>query len=61
MLIKNYEYAGFLIEIHQHPIYNDYEFVVKSIDAKEIKGTSTVPYMYEDDAHIAAQHMIKQL
>ena len=60
MLIKSYEYSGYLIEINQHPIYNDFEFVVKTLDGKEVKGTSTVPYMYEDDAHLGAQLMINR-
>jgi hypothetical protein len=59
MLIKSYEYSGFLVEIHQHPIYNDYEFVIKTFDAKKVKGTSTIPCSSEGDAHNAAQNMIK--
>jgi hypothetical protein len=60
MQIKKYEYNGYLIEINQHPIYNDYEFVIKTLDEKEVKGTSTIPYIYEDEAHLAAQLIINQ-
>lgn len=61
MLINTYEYSHYIIEIHQHPIYNDYEFVIKTVDGNEIKGTSTKPSLYEEDAHIAAQKLIKEL
>lgn len=62
MMINNsYEYLGYIIEIHEHPIYHDFEFVVKSIDGHDIKGTSTIPYSYYHDAENAAKILINNL
>lgn len=60
MIIKNYQFNGFLIEIHQHPLYENYfEYVVKTSDAKHVKGTSTSPYKSELEAERAAQENIR--
>ena len=55
MLIKEYEYNGYKIELFEHPIYHDFEFVVKTLDEKE--AISTNKYFYEclEDAENAAQ------
>jgi len=61
MINKNYEYNGYMIEIHCHPIYNDFEFVVKSLDGTVVKGASTHVYENEYDCEIAAQILINEL
>jgi len=43
MIIDNYHYGNHIIEIHEHPIYHDFEFVVKNNDGKVIL-TSLHPY-----------------
>lgn len=58
MITNSYEYLGYFIEIHEHPIYHDFEFVIKTLDKKEVKETSHRTFMYEDDANIAAQAKI---
>ena len=60
-MIKSYEYNNYLIEIHEHPIYHDFEFVVKTIDQKEVKGTSNHVYEHMYDCEIAAQILINDL
>ena len=54
-------YEGYLVEIHEHPIYHDFEFVVKSKDGHEIKGTSKDPYDNLQDAENAALILIADL
>jgi hypothetical protein len=61
MLIKSYEYNGYLIEISEHPIYHDFEFVVKTLNEKEIKIISTNLYDNEYAAEIGAQLIIDTL
>lgn len=54
MIAKEYEYNGYLIEIHEHPIYHDFEFVIKSMEGKVITA-STHTYDFTEDAENAAQ------
>lgn len=61
MEIKKYIYNGHVIELHEHPIYHDFEYVVKTLDNQQIKGTSTIPYAYANDAEKAAQILINSL
>lgn len=61
MIIKEIEYGGYKIEIHEHPIYHDFEFVIKSNDGHEVKTTSTHPYEDSIDAEAAAYLIINNL
>ena len=61
MEVKTFKYSGYLIEIHEHPIYKDFEFVVKTLDGHEVKGTSTHPYQYLEDAENAATIFVSYL
>jgi hypothetical protein len=61
MITKNYEYNGYFIEIHEHPIYHDFEYVIKTLDNKEVKATSTDLYNCEYDAEISAQLNINNI
>jgi hypothetical protein len=61
MLIKSYEYNGYLIELSEHPIYHDFQFVVRTLNEKEIKATSINLYDNEYDAEIGAQLIINTL
>jgi len=61
MIIKEFEYGGYKIEIHEHPIYHDCEFVIKSLDGHEVKCTSTHPYEHSTDAEAAALIIINNL
>lgn len=55
MIAKSYEYNGFLIEIHENPIYHDFQFVIKTLDSMEIKDTNKCLYQNILDAELAAQ------
>jgi hypothetical protein len=55
MNVKSYEYNGYLIEVNEHPIYHDFQFVVKTLDEKEIKSTNKCLYQNLLDAEFAAQ------
>lgn len=61
MNIKTYEYYGYLIEIHENPIYHDYQFVIKTVDGKEIIGINKQLYENETDAEDAAKILINDL
>lgn len=61
MIVKNYEYNEYIIEIHEHPIYHDFEFVVKSSDSTVVKGASNHAYEHMYDCEIAAQIFISNL
>jgi hypothetical protein len=60
MLINEYEYRGHKIEIFQHPIYLDFEFVIKSIDGKVISA-STHPYKNVENAETTAELTINAI
>jgi len=60
MIVKEYEYEGYIIELHEHPIYKDYEFVIKSKDGKVITA-STHPYDYLQDADSTAKLTILKI
>lgn len=57
MLEKEYEYNGYKIEIHENPIYHDFEFVIKTLDGKVV-CTSNQFYDYAIDAEKDAQLII---
>ena len=59
MIIKNYEYCGYTIELHEHPIYHDFEFVVKLNGI--VKGASNHVYQNGYDAEMGAQILINEL
>jgi hypothetical protein len=61
MIEKSYEHYGYLIEIHQHPIYKDFEFVIKTLDSMKVVAASTQTYDYSEDAERDAQLMINYL
>ena len=61
MITKEIEYAGYKIEIHKHPIYEDYEFVIKSLDGHEVKCASTHPYEHPLDEESSAMIIIENL
>jgi len=61
MIIKSYECDSYNVEIHEHPIYHDFEFVVKSLDGHEVIGASTRPYEQCEDAENAAFLFIKSI
>jgi len=54
MIKKEYEYAGHRIEIHEHPIYHDFEFVIKTLDNNVVKA-SRHPYDNFDDVQNSAE------
>jgi len=54
MITKTFEYSGYDVELHEHPIYHDFEFVIKSKDG-QVVSASTHPYEHKDDAEKAAQ------
>lgn len=61
MITKEFEYGGYVIEIHEHPIYHDFEFVIKTLDKHEVKTTSTHFYEHPMDAESAALIIINNL
>jgi len=61
MIEKSYEYYGYLIEIHQHPIYHDFEFVIKTKDGSKVISTSNHFYDYFQDAENEAKLIVNNL
>ena len=49
-------FKEYIIEIHEHPIYHDFEFVVKK-DGKVV-GASTQQYQFPTDAEVNAKLLI---
>jgi hypothetical protein len=60
-MTKEYEYCGYLIEIHEHPIYHDFEYVIKSKDGLNVITTSRHVFEHFDDAEKEAQIIINDL
>jgi len=60
MMEKNYEYYGYLIEIHEHPIYHDFEYVIKSMDGQVVTASSH-QFDYSYDAEKEAELTINGL
>lgn len=54
MLVHEYNYKDYLVEIHQHPIYHDFEFVVKKDNKVVVVNTQFYRYSYdaEKDAEL---------
>jgi len=59
--MKIIEYKDFLIEINEHAIYHDFEFVVKTLDEKNIIGANTRFHKNIEDAENAAMTLINNL
>ena len=53
--MKSYEYNGYLVEIHENPIYHDFQFVIKTLDGHEVKATNKQLYDNEIDAKSVAE------
>ncbi|MFA5153700.1 MAG: hypothetical protein WC554_14160 [Clostridia bacterium] len=60
MLIKEYQYCGYTVEIFEHPIYKDFEYVVKN-DKGQVEFTSTHPFENKLDAEDSAMLNINQM
>lgn len=60
MLKRDYEYCDHKIEIHENPIYHDFEFVIKSKDGKVVCASNQY-YEYIGDAEKAAQLIINEI
>jgi len=58
MIVKNFIYNDYNIEIHEHPIYHDFEFVVKTLDNLKVIGTSNRTFEYLVDAEHSAMLLI---
>lgn len=61
MITRSYEHYGYLIEIHEHPIYHDFEFVIKDLTGIKVITASTHTYDYIEDAERDAQIIINNL
>jgi hypothetical protein len=60
MIYKTFEYCDYTVEIHEHPVYHDFEYVIK--DSKgSVKSASNHSYAECDDAENAAKINIKLL
>ena len=53
--MKEYEYNGYLIEIHENPIYHDFQFVIKTLDSHEVKATNKQLFDNQMDAQEIAE------
>jgi hypothetical protein len=59
--VRTFEYAGYLVEITEHPIYHDFQFVVKSLDGKKVIGTNTYFLGSDEAAAVAACELINDI
>ena len=57
MLIETYTIDKYVVEIFEHPIYFDYEYVIKDFDGK-VKFTNTKFYKTIESAKLAIQENI---
>jgi hypothetical protein len=53
MIINEYNYKGYQIEIHENPIYHDFEYVVK--ENNNVLFANKRFFMYQDDAENTAE------
>ena len=60
MLVKEYKYCGYTIEIHKNEIYHDFEYVIKD-ENQEVKFASIHPYDEEDDVMKGAELKVHEL
>jgi hypothetical protein len=60
MITKTFEYSGYDVELHEHPIYHDFEFVIKSKDGK-VFVASVKPFKEKDLAEQIAKETINNL
>jgi len=58
---KKFEYCGYVIEITEHPIYHDFEFIIKTADEKTVVGTNTHFIDSYEAAEIEAKMFINDL
>ena len=49
MIIKKYEYNNYIIELHEHSIYHDFEFVIKTKDGHVLCAST---HVYHDITEI---------
>jgi len=57
----SFTYAGYLVIITEDPIYNDYRFVVKTLDEKKVVGANSYYHDSLESAEIAARELINNL
>lgn len=50
-------FKNHIIEIHEHPIYHDFEFVIKTLEGK-VLAASTHQYQMFEDAEVNAKMAI---
>jgi hypothetical protein len=60
MIVNLFAYEGYDVEIHEHPIYHDFEFVIKSKDGK-VFVASVRPFKEKDEAEKTAKLTINNL
>jgi len=53
-------YKGYFIELFQHPIYHDFEFVIKRQDGSVVTA-SVQQYQFFEDAEVNAKMVINEL
>ena len=54
-------FKNYIIEVHQHPIYYDFEFVIKSMDGKVIAASPQQYQVFEDAEVNAKMHIANHL
>jgi hypothetical protein len=58
---SSFQYCGYSVTITEHPIYNDFQFVVKTLDEKTVVGTNSHFLESREAAEIAARQLINDL
>lgn len=58
---RSFEYAGYKVIITENLIYNDFQFVVKTLDEKTVIGTNTHFLGSDEAAAVAACELINNL
>jgi hypothetical protein len=51
------QFKGHIIEIHEHPIYRDFEYVIKTLDGKVLAASDHQYKMFED-AEVNAKMLV---
>jgi len=59
MIVEEYEFMGYKVEIHEHPIYHDFEYVIKKDN--EVKFTNRQFYKDVESLHDAVKKDIKSV
>jgi hypothetical protein len=60
MIVNLFAYEKYEVEIHEHPIYHDFEFVIKSKDGK-VFVASVHPFKEKEEAEKIAKLTIDNL